>query len=124
MQHRNEQATLFELTTDEVLDWPPGLPRDGAAPGPSPESDPSTSEGDVSPTKPRGVRAVSPLACMSLREVCAACGREITGGGLVISRDPVGMGLDYEDLGAFCDQRCSDKRFRSYLYEPPDEASL
>ena len=46
---------------------------------------------------------------MPLREVCAACGREITGSGYVI--------LDYEELGAFCDQDCGDERFRSYLYE-------
>ena len=34
MPHRNEQATLFELTTDEVLDWPPGLPPGHASPSP------------------------------------------------------------------------------------------
>ena len=54
-------------------------------------------------------RAVSPLVGLGLHEVCAACGREITGSGFVI--------LDYEELGAFCDQDCGDKRFRSYLYE-------
>ena len=52
------------------------------------------------------------------------CGREITGSGFVISRDPVGTGLDYEELGAFCDQDCSDRRFRPYLYEAPEEEIL
>jgi hypothetical protein len=50
---------------------------------------------------------------MPLYEVCAACGREIKGSGFVI--------LDYEDLGAFCDQDCGDKLFRSYLYEASDD---
>jgi hypothetical protein len=53
---------------------------------------------------------------MPLHEVCAACGREISGAGFVI--------LDYEELGAFCDQDCGDRRFRSYLYEPPEEETL
>jgi hypothetical protein len=52
---------------------------------------------------------------MLLHEVCAACGRDISGTGFVI--------LDYEELGAFCDQDCGDKRFRSYLYEAPEGAT-
>jgi len=32
--------------------------------------------------------------------------------------------LDYEELGAFCDQDCGDKRFRSYLCEVSDEGTL
>jgi hypothetical protein len=36
MPHRNEQPTLFELTACGEFEQPPGLPRDGAAPGPSP----------------------------------------------------------------------------------------
>jgi hypothetical protein len=52
------------------------------------------------------------------------CGREITGSGFVISRDPVGTGLDYEELGAFCNQDCGDKRVRSYLYKGPDEQTF
>jgi hypothetical protein len=58
-------------------------------------------------------RAVSPLANMPLHEVCAACGRDIRGSGFVI--------LDYEELGAFCNQDCGDKSFRFYLYEAPEE---
>ncbi len=53
---------------------------------------------------------------MSLHEFCPACGREISGSGFVI--------LDYEELGAFCDQGCADKSFRSYLYEAPEEWTL
>jgi hypothetical protein len=52
---------------------------------------------------------------MPLYEVCAACGREIKGSGFVI--------LDYEELGAFCDQDCGDRRFRSYLYETPEDGT-
>jgi DNA-directed RNA polymerase subunit RPC12/RpoP len=52
---------------------------------------------------------------MPLREVCASCGREIAGSGFVI--------LDYEELGAFCDQDCGDRRFRSYLYEETEKAT-
>jgi hypothetical protein len=69
-------------------------------------------------------RAVSPWASSPLYEVCGACGRGIRGSGFVISRDPVGTGLDYEELGAFCDQDCSDRRFRPYLYEAPEEEIL
>jgi hypothetical protein len=53
---------------------------------------------------------------MPLHEACAACGREISGTGFVI--------LDYEELGAFCDQDCGDKRFRSYLYREPGEETF
>jgi hypothetical protein len=53
---------------------------------------------------------------MPLREVCAACGREISGTGFVI--------LDYEELGAFCNQDCTDKRFRCYLYEASDAGTF
>ncbi len=59
---------------------------------------------------------ITKLVNMLLHEVCAACGREIRGSGFVI--------LDYEELGAFCDQDCADKRFRSYLYEAPEEGTF
>jgi len=113
MPHRNEQPTLFELTASGEFE-----PRLGPAPEyPSPsvtaKSALSTFEDDVSPTEPRAFRAVSPWASMPLHEVCAACGREIKGSGFVI--------LDYEELGAFCDQDCGDKLFRSHLYETSDD---
>jgi hypothetical protein len=46
---------------------------------------------------------------LPLHEVCAACGREISGTGFVIARDPVGTGLNYEKLCAFCAQDCGDR---------------
>ena len=52
---------------------------------------------------------------MSLHEVWATCGRQITGSDFVI--------LDYEELGAFSDQDRGDKRFRSYLYEASEEGT-
>ncbi len=116
MLHRNEQPTLFELTGCNEFEPLRGLPPEHAAPKVAPKSDPSALEGRVSSAERQAFRAVSPLVAMSLREVCAACGREISGSGFVI--------LDYEELGAFCDQDCGDKRFRSYLYEAPDEGTL
>jgi hypothetical protein len=53
---------------------------------------------------------------MPLHEVCADCGRQISGSGFVI--------LDYEELGAFCDQDCGDRCFRSYLYEAPNDGGF
>jgi len=116
MPHRNEQPTLFELTTCDGFDPPPGLPTEDAAPDATPMSNLSAPEAKVSPREPGVFRAVSPWAGIPLHEVCAACGREIKGSGFVI--------LDYEELGAFCDQDCGDRRFRSYLYELSEEGTL
>jgi hypothetical protein len=46
-------------------------------------------------------QAVSPLASIPLHDLCAACGREIKGGGFVI--------LDYEKLGACRNQDCGTR---------------
>ena len=117
MPHRrSEQPTLFELTASNESEPLRGLPLEYAAPDVSPKSHPSAPEGNVSPTERRVFRAVSPLASVPLYEVCAACGREISGSGFVI--------LDYEELGAFCEQDCADKRFRSYLYEASEEGTF
>lgn len=51
--------------------------------------------------------AASPLAGMPLGNVCAFCGLDVRPPGFVI--------LDYEELGAFCDQECADRKFRLYL---------
>jgi hypothetical protein len=110
MPHRNEQPTLFELTAFEDFEPPRGLRPSDGAPDVAPKS---ASEANASPAGPEVDRAVSPWAGLPLHEVCAACGREISGSGFVI--------LDYEELGAFCDPDCGDRRFRSYLYEAPDE---
>src|SRR6516225_6908624 len=103
MAHRNEQPTLFELTGVDEFELPRGLPREQASRSVTPKSGSSTPEVNGSFREPGVFRAVSPLTTMTLREVCAACGREITGSGFVI--------LDCEDLGAFCHQACGDKRF-------------
>ena len=70
-------------------------------------------EGERSQVRVEDFRAVSPLANVGLREVCGFCTREISPPGFVI--------LDYEELGAFCNQECADRRFRLYLYETADE---
>ena len=114
MPHRNKQPTLFELTACDELEQLRGVAAGHAQPNVAPKSDPSTPEGNVSPTgPPQMLRAVSPWAGMPLHEVCSACGRQITGSGFVI--------LDYEDLGAFCNQDCGERLFRSVLYEEPEE---
>jgi hypothetical protein len=56
--------------------------------------------------------ALSPLSNMPLREVCAYCGKEIQLPGFVIP--------DFEDLGAFCNGACGDRRFRLFLDGGPD----
>ncbi len=116
MPHRrSEQPTLFELTACNEFDPPRGPSPEHAAPKVAPKSNPSVLGGKVFPRERQAFRAVSPLASLSLHEVCAACGREISGSGFVIR--------DYEELGAFCNQDCGDKRFRSYLYEAPEEGT-
>jgi len=97
MPRRSEQPTLFELTACDEFEPLPGLPLEHRWPSLTPKSDPSSPGGTGSSTEPGMFRAVSPWASMLLHEVCAACGREITGRGFVI--------LDYEELGAFCDPR-------------------
>jgi hypothetical protein len=57
--------------------------------------------------------AVSPLAHMHLGEVCGFCGLDVRPPGFVI--------LDYEELGAFCNQECADRKFRLYLDEGSDQ---
>jgi hypothetical protein len=57
-------------------------------------------------------RAVSPLSNTPLGDVCAHCGNEIQPPGFVIR--------DYEELGAFCNETCGDRRFRLFLEEPSD----
>ena len=57
-------------------------------------------------------RTGSPLANISLKETCGFCGSEVHPPGYVIP--------DYEELGAFCNQNCADRRFRMYLEEGPE----
>ncbi len=57
-------------------------------------------------------RTVSPLADMPLKETCGFCGRTDRAPGHAIP--------DYDELGAFCNQDCADRRLRLYLEETPD----
>ena len=68
-----------------------------------------TKQGPMQGTK---FHAVSLLSNLPLHEVCAYCGREIQPPGFVI--------LDFEELGAFCNEICGDRRFRLFLEETPD----
>jgi hypothetical protein len=110
---RSEQATLFEVTACGEFKPPWGPALEPAPPNATPRSGWQVSEGNTSRAAREEFKAVSPLAGMPLHEACAVCGSEINGRGFVI--------LDYEELGAFCDQDCADKRFRSYLQEAPEE---
>ncbi len=107
----SEQPTLFEVSDL------PGAEGGAKAPSPTHEvpsrllepavrcpcaSGPGRAEAEA-------FRAVSPLANMPLHEVCAFCGNEVRAPGFVIP--------DYEELGAFCNEECGDKRFRLYLGE-------
>ena len=65
---------------------------------------------DQRPAKGATFHAVSPLSNL-LHEVCAHCGKEIQLPGFVIP--------DFEDLGAFCNEACGDRRFRLFLEEGP-----
>jgi hypothetical protein len=49
MQHRNEQATLFELTTCDQFERPRGLALEAVPLSVTHEPDPSTPESDGSP---------------------------------------------------------------------------
>jgi len=110
---RTEQPNLFELRSPNEFELPRRLGFEPALPNVTPMSGWQVSESNASRTAREEFKAVSPLARIPLREVCATCGCEICGRGPVI--------LDYEELGAFCNQDCADKRFRSYLQEAPEE---
>lgn len=57
-------------------------------------------------------RTVSPLAKMSLKATCGFCRREVHPPGYVIP--------DFEELGAFCNQDCAERRFQMNLGEGPE----
>lgn len=56
---------------------------------------------------------VSQLADTHFGEVCAFCGLDVRPPGFVI--------LDYDELGAFCNQECADRKFRLYLDDGMEE---
>ena len=106
LSRTNEQPTLFEAEVSGLQAVAESIPEQPITEpllnqiltGPSP---------NCSLPEKEDFRAVSPLANTTLREVCASCRAEILGLGFVI--------LDYEELGAFCNEECADKRFRAYL---------
>ena len=73
----------------------------------------STEAVPIRPVEQPTLRAVSPLSGIPLDEVCASCGNEVLPPGFVIP--------DFEELGAFCNEACGDRRFRRFLEETPKE---
>jgi hypothetical protein len=108
-----EQPTLFGAIEAEgtgVWNEPRALvPR--AGPGSSTASRADGQETEQRPTQGPTFHALSPLY-NPLHEVCAYCGKQIQPPGFVIP--------DFDDLGAFCDEGCADRRFRLFLEEGPD----
>ncbi len=108
LSHINEQPTLFDAEVS-------GLPAVAESIPEPPIAEPLLNRILAGPRTNSSLpekeefRAVSPIANTPLREVCASCRAEILGIGFVI--------LDYEELGAFCNQECADKGFRLYLYD-------
>lgn len=104
------QASLFEALEDKVPQEP-GKSQSPCSPG-------VTSHVEGARESRQGqeagsCRVVSPLVHMPLGEVCGFCGLDVRPPGFVI--------LDYEELGAFCNEECADRRFRLYLTEGTDE---
>ena len=106
------QPLLFRECHSDSKASPPNndLNPETRAPAFSPEGGTRPQFGQPSPS-----RTVSPLANMLLTETCGFCGREVRPPGCVIP--------DYEELGAFCDQDCADRRFRMHLEDAPEEDS-
>jgi len=114
MREDGVQLTLFEpIVCDGYRPRKPAA--DHTSPDATPESN-SLIAGSNSSCPQQDYVAISLLAGLALFEVCAACGCQIIGSGFVI--------LDYEELGAFCDQDCGDERFRAYLCEASEDATL
>jgi hypothetical protein len=105
-----EQPTLFGAAQAE------GLRDENEAGSPTCGISAGARDGgqDSEQSNPQGAAfsAVSPLSTMPLGEVCAFCGKEIQPPGFVIQ--------DFDDLGAFCNEACGDRRFRLFLDETPD----
>jgi hypothetical protein len=112
--HTNEQPTLFDTEVSRLEAVAESIPE-------QPIAEPLLNQILTGPSlnsslpEKKDFRAVSPLANIALREACAYCRAEILGLGFVI--------LDYEELGAFCDEECANKRFRLYLYDMSYESA-
>ena len=110
MRHETTgQPLLFHECLKEAKATPTSadLSLEALAPGLSAEGGSGPQLGEPAPS-----RTVSPLANMILGEVCGFCGREVRAPGYVIP--------DYDELGAFCNQECADRRFQMYLQEAPE----
>ena len=108
-----QQAMLFEAVKPEGrgTKGEPG----GAVPGNILRGSAATraygEQTEQCPAQAATSHAISPLSNL-LHEVCAHCGKEIKLPGFVIP--------DFEDLGAFCNEACGDRRFRLFLEEGPE----
>jgi hypothetical protein len=110
---RVNQPTLFEAVSSEGRSTKsePGAPAPGNSLGSTLATQVDSQKTESPPEQAAAFHAVSPLSNL-LHEVCAYCGKEIQLPGFVIP--------DFEDLGAFCNQVCSDRRFRLFLEEGPE----
>ena len=108
-----EQPTLFGAVEPEGTgaESEPGARVPGNSLGSSAAARVHGQQTEQRPAQAATFRAVSPLSNL-LHEVCAYCGKEIQLPGFVIP--------DFEDLGAFCNEACGDRRFRLFLDETPD----
>ena len=108
-----EQPPLFSTVEPEGTgaESEPGAPVPGDSLGSSAATRGGGPETGLRPAQGATFHAVSPLSNL-LHEVCACCGKEIKLPGFVIP--------DFEDLGAFCNETCGDRRFRLFLDETLD----
>ena len=108
-----KQPTLFEAAKPEGRGTTsePGAPVRGNRLGSSAATPAHGQQTEQPPAQGAAFHAVSPLSNL-LHEVCAYCGKEIQLPGFVIP--------DFEDLGAFCNEACGDRRFRLFLEEGPE----
>jgi hypothetical protein len=108
-----KQPTLFEVVSPEGrgAESKPG----GSVPGNSLARSAANpvhgQQTEQRPVQAATFHAISPFSNL-LHEVCAHCGKEIQLPGFVIP--------DFEDLGAFCNEACGDRRFRLFLEEGPE----
>ena len=108
-----KQSTLFEVVSPEGRGAESEL--GGPVPGNCLRGSAATraygEQTEQCPAQAGTSHAISPLSNL-LHEVCAHCGKEIQLPGFVIP--------DFEDLGAFCNEACGDRRFRLFLEEGPE----
>jgi len=104
------QASLFDAIRESVSQEPRKSQRCSLPKVASPVE-------DARKPRPRRVerpwRDVPPLADILLGDVCGFCGDAV--------RPPEFVILDCEELGAFCNEECADRRFRLYLAEGADD---